>query len=101
MAVGVVIDVKGGTLDQYDEVIKKMGFTPGGAGPTGLISGWVTKTPEGIRLTEVWETREYFDRFAEDKIGPITQEVGVPGPPEITFHEVHNHLTAGTPAGVR
>jgi hypothetical protein len=101
MAVGVVIDFKGATLDQYDQVVEKMGFTPGGAGATGAISHWVTKTPEGIRVTDVWETREYFDRFAQEKIGPITQEVGFPGQPEITFHDVHNHLTAGTPAGVR
>ena len=32
---------------------------------------------------------------SSEQIGPITQEVGVPGPPELTFYDVHNHLTAG------
>jgi len=43
----------------------------------------------------VWESREQFDRFAEEQIAPHTQEAGFPNPPETTFYEVHNHLTAG------
>jgi hypothetical protein len=30
-----------------------------------------------------------------EQIGPYTQEVGIPNPPDINFHDVHNHLTAG------
>jgi hypothetical protein len=55
----------------------------------------VTATDDGIRVTDVWESREQFEKFAEEEIGPRTQEVGIPGPPQITFHDVHNHLTAG------
>jgi hypothetical protein len=35
-----------------------------------------------------------FERSAQEKIGPITPEVGVPGPPQTTFFEVHNYLAA-------
>ncbi len=55
----------------------------------------MTKTDEGIRVTDVWETREAFDAFAQEKIVPITQEVGIPGPPEMQLFDVHNYLTAG------
>jgi hypothetical protein len=72
-----------------------MGFTKGGKGAAGCMFHWVTKTTEGIRVTDVWSDRETFDKFAQEKIGPITQEVGVPSPPETTFFEVHNYLTAG------
>ena len=34
-------------------------------------------------------------KFAQDEIGPITQDVGVPSAPEVRFFDVHNHLTAG------
>jgi hypothetical protein len=95
MAVGVVLDFEGATLDQYDQVIEKMGFTPGGAGAPGGLFHWVTKTDDGIRVTDVWETREQFERFGDEQIGPITQEVGLPNPPQVSFYEVHNHLTAG------
>jgi hypothetical protein len=46
-------------------------------------------------VTDVWESREQFDRFAEEQIGPFSAEVGLPGPSSVTFHEVHNHFTAG------
>ena len=95
MAVGVQLDFKGATLEQYDEIVKRMGFKPKGAGGPGGLFHWVTKTADGIRVTDVWESREVFDKFAQEKIGPISQEVGVQAPPEIQFFEVHNYLTAG------
>ncbi len=42
---------------------------------------WVAQTDDGIRVTDVWESREQFEKFAADQIGPITQEVGIPSPP--------------------
>jgi len=33
--------------------------------------------------------------FPVEQIGPISAEVGIPAPPEMTFYEVHNYLTAG------
>jgi hypothetical protein len=95
MAIAVQLDFKGANVDQYDEVIKRMGFTPGGKGAPGGLFHWVAKTDSGLRVTDVWDSKEAFEKFAQEKIGPITQEVGVPGPPETTFFEVHNYLTTG------
>jgi len=95
MAIAAELNFTGGTLEQYDQTIKKMGFVPGGAGAPGGLFHWVTKTDEGVRAVDVWETKEQFERFAQEKIGPISAEVGVPGPPRTTFHEVHNYLTKG------
>jgi hypothetical protein len=95
MPVAVVMDFKDGTLEQYDAVIEKMGFEPGGAGAAGGLFHWVTATDDGIRVTDVWESAEQFQQFADEQIGPISQEVGVPAPPDVTFYDVHNYLTAG------
>ena len=95
MPVAIVMDFANTTLDQYDKVIELMNFSPGGAGAPGSISHWVTKTDDGIRVTDVWETREQFEQFAEAQIGPYTQQAGIQGPPDMTFHDVHNYLTAG------
>ena len=95
MAVAVVLEFEGGTLDQYDQVVQKMGLSPGGAGPPGALFHWATATDSGIRVTDVWESQEQFDRFAEEQIGPISAEVGLPGPPSVTSHDVHSHFTAG------
>ena len=94
MAVAVVLEFDGATLEQYDQIVQRMGFTPGGPGAPGGIFHWVTKTDNGIRVTDVWETREQFERFAQEQIGPYSQEVGVSAPPQTTFYEVHNYLTA-------
>ena len=95
MAIAVQIDFDGATLDQYDEVVQKMGFEPRGRGEPGGLFHWVTKTDSGIRVTDVWESQEIFERFAQEKIGPLTAAVGLTSPPRVTFHEVHNYLTAG------
>lgn len=95
MAVGVVLEFDGATLDQYDAVLERMGYSSGGEGPPGALFHWVTQTEGGIRVTDVWTDRDGFERFAEEKIGPLSAEVGIPGPPEISFFEVHNYLTGG------
>lgn len=95
MPVGVQLDFKGATLEQYDELIKRLGFQPKGPGAPGGLFHWVTKTADGVRVTDVWESREVFDKFAQEKIGPMSQEIGVAAPPEVQFFDVHNYLTAG------
>ena len=94
MAVAVEIDIVGGTLEQYDQVINKMGLRPGGpGGGPGCLFQWVTKTDNGYRVVGVWETKAQCERFAQEKLEPITAETGFPGPSQITFYEVHNYLT--------
>ncbi len=95
MAVGIVMDFNGATLEQYDRVIEKMHLTPGGQGPPGALFHWCAATDSGIRVVDVWQTREQYDAFARDQIGPITTEVGLPGPPDVTFHDVHSYFTDG------
>jgi hypothetical protein len=92
MAVAIVMDFPGATLAQYDQVLVGMGLTPGGAPPEGAIFHFCTKTDDGIRVIDVWETKEQFEGFAREQIGPQTQRVGIQGPPAMTFHEVHNYF---------
>jgi hypothetical protein len=95
VAVAVQLDFKGGTLDDYDKVLEAIGFEPQGRGAAGGLFHWVMETGDGIRVTDVWQDKETFDRFAEEHIGPSMQKAGVDLRPEITFYEVHNYLTAG------
>ena len=94
MAVAIQLDFPGGSLKQYDQVVQKMGFHRGGPGAPGALFHWVTQTSSGVRVVDVWESREQYDRFGAEKIGPITAEVGLTAP-EMTFFEVHNYLTKG------
>lgn len=94
MAIAVVLEFAGGTLEQYDQVISKMGLTPGGPTPPGAIFHWVAPTDGGLYITDVWETREVFDAFAQEQIGPYSAEVGLPAP-VMTFYDVHSYLGGG------
>lgn len=83
---------EGATLDQYDQVMELMGLTSGDTAPDGAIFHWVAKTDGGLVVVDVWETDEQFNRFAEEQIGPFTQQVGIPAPPVVTRYAVHNTL---------
>ena len=95
MAIAVQMDFPGATLDQYDQVIEKMGLIPGAAGAPGGISHWVAKTDDGLRVIDVWQTKEQFERFALEQITPFAREAGFPGEPRLQFFEVHNYFTEG------
>ena len=93
MAVAVEMDFAGATLEQYDAVMRLMSLDDGSRPmPEGGIFHWVARTADGIRVVDVWATREQFDAFAETEIGPYSQQVGILNPPTITFREVHNYL---------
>jgi hypothetical protein len=96
MAVAVVMDFKGATLEQYDQVMERMGLAHPTDMPGGEIAHWVTATDDGIRVTDVWDSREQFERFGQEQIGPSTQAVGITEPPEITFYDVHNWMIRDT-----
>ncbi|MFG1798448.1 hypothetical protein [Nocardia sp. NPDC049149] len=95
MTIGVVLDFSGATLDQYDLMLQKLDFKPLGPGSPGGLFHWVTATDTGIRVTDVWESQEAFERFTAEKVGPAAAEIGLPNPPEVTIYPVHNYLTAG------
>ncbi len=81
----------GGTIEQYEQVIAKMGFEHHGKGPPGALFHWVTKTDDGLKVVDVWESPEQFQAFADSQIGPFSAEVGL-GEPEVSAHPVHNYL---------
>ncbi len=95
MAIAVVLEFAAAGLAPYDQVIEKMHLAPRGPGAPGGMFHWATVTDDGLRATDDWQSREQFDAFAKEQIGPITAEVGIPSPPKITSYEVHNYLTAG------
>jgi hypothetical protein len=92
MTVAVELNFKGGTLEQYDKVVEVMGFRAGGQAPAGALFHWAAKTDDGFRVVDVWQTKEEFERFSQEHIGPDMQRAGVQIEPEVTFTEVHNYL---------
>jgi hypothetical protein len=72
---------------QYDEVIKRLEAAGAGA-PPGRIFGIAFGPQDQLRVSDVWDTRENFDRFA-GTLMPLLAELGIdPGTPE--FIEAYN-----------
>jgi hypothetical protein len=100
MAVLVIIDIEGGTVEQYEEVDRLAGGTSPGSAPEGLISHTAGVTENGIVVTDVWESADALERAFEERLGPALQQVGVPEGTQRIL-PVHNHLHgSGAAAGV-
>jgi ketosteroid isomerase-like protein len=98
MAIAVEVSFHGAdaTMDKYFESIKLMGTGPEGVHPgPGCLFHWITSDAGGPRVTDVWRTREEFDKFAQEQIGPKSEQAGMPKP-QTKFIEVDNFLTAGS-----
>jgi len=96
--VGVTLEFPEMSTAQHDRIRGLMGMSPGGPGPAGLLSHWVSVEEPGMFMTDVWDSREHFEEFARDEIGPLSRQAGVTAPPKTTFDEVHGYLTAGAGA---
>jgi hypothetical protein len=95
VAVDVTFHGQGATLENYFRAIEVMGGAPEGRHPSpGCLFHWVTEVGGGLNVTDVWQTRDQFEQFARDKIGPISQQVGLPQP-QVKFIDVANFMTAG------
>jgi hypothetical protein len=84
MAVCLVINVPGGTLEQYNQVRGALS-APLGEGQISHVAG---ATADGICVVDVWESRAAFDRFMAEEIGEQLARAGVPQP-QISEFEVH------------
>jgi hypothetical protein len=72
---------------QYDDVIKRLDAAGAGS-PQGRIFHVAFGDPKALRVSDIWDTHENFERFGQTLM-PILQEAGVdPGEPE--FIETHN-----------
>jgi hypothetical protein len=84
MAVCLVIDVPGATLDQYDEVRRGV-VDPLGDGQISHVAG---ATSDGIRVIDVWDSRADFDRFVQERLGEQLARAGL-AQPQVAEFEVH------------
>ena len=96
VAVELTYHGQGATLDNYRAIIQRLGLSPEGPHPDpACLFHWAAEIPGGFRVTDVWRSQDQFEQFAQNTIGPIGQELGVPQP-QMKFIEVANYFTAGS-----
>jgi hypothetical protein len=65
--------------------------------PAGLLVHTAGFTGNGFRIFEVWESREDYERFVEERLMPLIQEVAPADDrqPQQTIYELHGFMAAG------
>jgi len=72
---------------KYDEIIKRLNAAGAGA-PQGRLFHVAFGDPNELRVSDIWDSHENFERFGATLM-PILESVGVdPGAPD--FIETHN-----------
>ena len=90
MAVTFTLDMPGMTREQLDGLVQRLGAGPGKV-PDGQIAHIESITDDGARITDVWESAEAYERFMQERLGPIFAEAGMPPtdpPPMLEVHRV-------------
>ncbi len=91
MAVAFLFDNPNGSQEQYDAVRARLGVSEDNPPEGGIIHVAGPSPNGGWRVFEVWESREAQQRFTEEKLQPLFDEVGVNrGEPETW--EVHSMM---------
>src|SRR5438105_1751898 len=96
MAVLMIAEMKGATPELYEQVNQSMGVDSDHL-PDGLIQHVAGRTDDGLLAVDVWDSEESFARFAEERLGPALQELGVPPDMSPTLYPVHNLLEQHCP----
>jgi hypothetical protein len=82
--------------DMYDAVTAEMGIQDDP--PPGLIFHWAGEVYGRWAITDVWESREAYDRFSEERLQPAVQKVvaaaggEMTGQPTTHEYPVHNFI---------
>ena len=84
MAIGLRIKFSGGTQQQYEAM--HGGMNVDSNPPDGMIFHSAGPVDGGWGVIDFWESREAFDRFAQEQLMPTAQALGdkgFPNPPDI------------------
>ena len=87
MAIVMNMRWSGVTKDQYDQALKVVDWE--GNAPAGGKYHVASFDNEGLRVTDVWESAEDFNRFVEQRLMPGVQQIGIEGQPQVEITEVH------------
>ena len=88
MTVVSTLDVADLTVAEYRKVMDELGVERRPEG--GIYLHLTTPTEDGFRVVEIWDEKEGFDRFVEQRLAPASAAVGVEHSMGITVTALHN-----------
>jgi hypothetical protein len=93
MAITMIMEWPGVTAAEYDEVRELVGWEHEPA--DGGLSHIATVTPGGLRVTDVWESAEHFQRFADERLMSAVHAVGITTEPQVEIFPNHAWFVPG------
>src|SRR5690349_5318784 len=87
MSVVMIMRWEGVTKDQYEAVRKLVNWE--GDAPQGGQFHVATFDGNGLRVTDIWESAQDFQRFADERLTPGVQQLGIAGQPEVEIYPTH------------
>ncbi|HEY3042220.1 MAG TPA: hypothetical protein VGJ66_26055 [Pyrinomonadaceae bacterium] len=88
MTVVTTLDITGMSPDEYRAVLDYMGVEKKPA--VGIYLHLTYTTDFGYRIIEVWDSKEGFDEFLEQRLAPATKALGINRDTKITVNPLHN-----------
>jgi hypothetical protein len=88
MTVVSTLDVADLTAAEYRNVMDELGVERRPEG--GIYLHLTTPTEGGLRVVEIWDEKEGFDRFVEQRLAPASEAVGLERSMEISLTPLHN-----------
>jgi hypothetical protein len=76
------------TPDQYNQVMRALELdkTP----PNGEIFHVVGFSNGTMRVLDIWESQQAFEKFQKERLPAALQKAGITGQPKVQFFPVHN-----------
>jgi len=93
MAVVMMMEWEGFTLDQYDQTAKVLDRESDW--PLGMMYHVAASDGSKIRITDVWDSAEHFQQFVEQRLMPAVKQIGAQGEPKVEIYPAHAILTPG------
>jgi hypothetical protein len=77
----------GVTAAQYEEIRKTVNWE--GNHPKGAVFHVAAFGDNAVRVTDIWESADDFNKFVQDRLMPGVAKAGISGQPHVEIFPVH------------
>ena len=74
------------TEEQYEAARKQVNWERDAPNGGKLHVAWFD---QGLRVLDLWDSAQDFQQFVEQRLGPVTQQLGLKTQPKVDFKETH------------
>ena len=96
MATVMLMEWPGVTQEQYNRVMSHLGLDSNP--PSGAIFHVSGFSEGGLRVLDIWDSQQAFERFQKERLTAAVQKAGIASQPKIRFFPAHNIYAANVEA---